>query len=207
MTISSGLCVLAYFLANGITTFQDEDGQTKVSEYLNITGNLVTASTILCALISSNGYAYVKFRFILFDDMITIDFMSLVRSILKYAIILITIYAFSFVTDFLIYQQDSNTSLRIISSYLFQFYNLLNILNFSICLFWLRKSFALINNDLEKQSKIVGAWSTKHNVHKLFNMNIVEPFEILRINKFDENIVSLFNNLVESLYNFFVGSC
>lgn len=177
-----------------MTSSLDEEGQTKVSEYLYITGYLVAAATILCASVSSNGYAYVKLRFILFDDMISIDFASLTRSIIKYAIFLLAIYAFSFVTDFLIYQEDSSpeAALKIIASYLFQLYNLLSILNFSICLFWLRKCFSLINNDLKKQTQVVGAWSTKHSVHALFNMNVVEPFDYLRINKMDEDLVRNF---------------
>lgn len=162
-----------------------------VSGYLNETGNAVAALIIISAVISSSGYASVKMRFTQFDEMITIDYKTLIRSILKYAAFFFTVYIFSFITDFLVFYNDRNVvaGLKMLSSYIFQSYNILSILHFSVCLFWLRKSFALINADLEKQAKLLGAWSKKQGAHKLFHQSIVHPdysFDFLKIRAHDD---------------------
>lgn len=174
--IIAAICVVVYFMALEIPQIHTEKGKTLVTNYLTITGNMVAVIIIFCAAISSSKYASIKERFTLYDSMIYIDYKALSHSISKYAAVFLTIFVFSFITDLMAFVKDdsSGSFLKMISSFIFQFYNLLTILHFSVCLFWLRKSFALINGDLVKHSQ-ESQRSVKEDVNKIFRQNVIHP--------------------------------
>jgi len=94
----------------------------------------------------------------------------------------IILYIFAFITDFLVYEKNPTDAagVRLISIYIFQFYNFLSVVHFSVCLFWLRKCFTLINNDFESHIRTATkAWKEKSKMdpRKVF-MNYIEESSI-----------------------------
>lgn len=151
IAIVSLLLYLLYFQIIH-TTFQlTQIGNTVMTGYLHLTGNVVTALSLFSALINSKAYARLKYNFLKFGKSLKFDARSLVDSSLKMIAIFAVVYFASLIIDVLIInvEQEELGMLKFVSIYIFEFYNFLGIFHFSNCCFWLRQAFLSINKNVE----------------------------------------------------------